>query len=163
YDLEQIQQAIPADAALVAWADQKAPVAGADPNGDHWACLVRRQGLPVWVRLPGSGANGTWTSADDALPLRLRQALGQATTPLPGTRREVATIARLFPQADVLVGSAASEQKLAELARDGALKRYAALHFATHGEVDPTTAWRCALVLAQDALPDPLQQALAGR
>src|SRR5207249_3141851 len=51
----------------------------------------------------------------------LRSGRGPAFPPLPGTRREVEAIAQLFPQAELLLGSEASEQRLEELARSGRL------------------------------------------
>jgi CHAT domain-containing protein len=83
--------------------------------------------------------------------------------PLPGTRREVEAIARLFPQADTLLGKAASERGLEALARDGRLRGYAVLHFATHGLLDPQRPMQSALALARDDLPDPLERVLAGQ
>src|SRR5207244_8911835 len=84
-------------------------------------------------------------------------------TPLPGTRTEVQAIARTFPKADLLLGSEASEQNLDQLATTGRLREYRFLHFATHGVLDDQSALRSALILAQDQLPDPLEQVLAGK
>src|SRR5262249_14910557 len=77
YDLPRIQAQLPADAALLAWVDIQALPKAADPNGEHWACVVRRRGIPLWVKLPGSGPGGAWTQDDDQLPQRGRQALSQ--------------------------------------------------------------------------------------
>src|SRR5262249_19549818 len=55
------------------------PPGAADAGAFHYACVVRRQGLPAWVRLPGRGPDRAWTEEDDALPGRLRQALAQRT------------------------------------------------------------------------------------
>ncbi len=66
-ELAQIQRQLPADAALVAWVDIRASLQAADPNGQHWACLVRSQGESTWVKLGGSGPRGTWTPDDDLL------------------------------------------------------------------------------------------------
>jgi tetratricopeptide (TPR) repeat protein len=76
YGLSRLQQHLPTDAAVLIWLDRRAwwPQQH-DPNGDHWACLVRASGPPVWVRLPGSGPEGAWTPADDALPQELRTRL----------------------------------------------------------------------------------------
>src|SRR5207244_6323842 len=49
YDLTRIQGQLPADAALVTWLDLKALPKAADPNGEHWGCVVRNSGEPVWV------------------------------------------------------------------------------------------------------------------
>jgi CHAT domain-containing protein/Flp pilus assembly protein TadD len=279
YDLARIQAQLPADAALVSWIDDAGEPKAADPQGEHWACLVRQRGAPVWVKLPGSGLKGAWTKDDDGLPAQVqalcikppaeagaswREAIGRlyrqrlaplaahlsarddlpavghlvvlpspalagvpvealieartdrqpaytvsyapsgtmfawlqekrkaaasgpkrsgsprllalgdpvftgsgkagkSLPPLPGTRREVEAIARLFDRADRLLGSAASEQRLEELAASDGLKDYAYLHLATHGVLHAQVALHSALILAQDDLPDPLQQILAGK
>jgi CHAT domain-containing protein len=82
---------------------------------------------------------------------------------LPGTRLEVEAIAALVPGSVRLVGSAASEQRLDALREAGRLKGYRLLHLATHAEADDQAPGRSALILAQDALPDPAGQAKAGR
>ena len=80
---------------------------------------------------------------------------GETRQRLPGTRREVEAIAALLPkdQTTLLLGSAANDAALHELARSGALKRYRYLHFAAHGETNPAVAMSSALILA----PDPKQ------
>jgi CHAT domain-containing protein len=70
--LEQLQAALPADAAFLAWIDV------ATKSGDvqeHWGCVVRPKGEPHWERLPGSAAQGKWTPEDDQLTTQFRQAL----------------------------------------------------------------------------------------
>jgi CHAT domain-containing protein/Flp pilus assembly protein TadD len=79
YELPRIQQALPVDAALLAWVDVKGDSHAVDPNGEHWACVVRHQGEPVWAKLPGSGDAGSWTESDSKLPDRVREALGSGT------------------------------------------------------------------------------------
>jgi CHAT domain-containing protein len=69
--LEAVQQALPAGTALVGWIDQ-------DP--DHWACLLRHSGDPVWVRLTGCGQDGAWTKEEQERTQRLRAALDPQTT-----------------------------------------------------------------------------------
>src|SRR5262249_24379475 len=71
---------------------------------------------------------------------------------LPGTRREVAAIAGLFPtdRATTLLGADARDPVVQGLARDGKLKGYRYLHFAAHGRDDPRSAYRTALLLAPD-------------
>jgi tetratricopeptide (TPR) repeat protein len=71
----QIQAALPADTALIAWIDLPAGRGAADPRGEHWAVLLRSRGEPVFQRLDGSGPGGEWTEEDIALPLHLRNAL----------------------------------------------------------------------------------------
>lgn len=69
---EEIQAALPAHAAILTWVDVS------DHSGkvqEHFVCIVRSGGEPKWVRLPGTGPDGTWTKDDTALPAKLRQAL----------------------------------------------------------------------------------------
>jgi len=73
--LEQLQAALPADAAFVAWVDV------ADTFGtvqEHWGCVVRPEGQPRWQRLPGSGPDKKWTQDDGNLPFQFRDALANA-------------------------------------------------------------------------------------
>jgi CHAT domain-containing protein len=81
--------------------------------------------------------------------------------PLPGTRLEVATLTALLPpdRVTLLLGSAASEQRLDALAAAGTLKQFRLLHFATHGTIDPASAAHSALELARDRLLGPEEQA----
>jgi Tfp pilus assembly protein PilF len=79
---------------------------------------------------------------------------------LPGTRFEVAAVQELFgtEAARVLLDSEASEQRLTDLARSGALSRYRYVHLATHGEVNDAFPLRSAMILARDQLPDDKQR-----
>jgi CHAT domain-containing protein len=63
----------------------------------------------------------------------------------------------------MLLGSDASEQRLDQLVVGGELKQFRYLHFATHGTVNPRIALESALILAQDRLPDPVDQILANK
>lgn len=71
----QIQKSLPPDAALIAWLDLAGQPKAVDPNGEHWAILLRAIGDPIWLRLHGSGEKGSWTDADTKLPSKLRTAL----------------------------------------------------------------------------------------
>src|SRR5262249_55553114 len=64
--LEQVQTALPTDTALVGWLDVKT---------HHWACVVRHEGDPLWVKIPGSGQDGAWTNEDEERPRAVRVAL----------------------------------------------------------------------------------------
>jgi tetratricopeptide (TPR) repeat protein len=66
--LSEIQAALPADAALIAWVDvaPEGP-SPADPDGDHWGVVVRPRGVPAWVPIAGTGPGGLWTKDDNAL------------------------------------------------------------------------------------------------
>jgi CHAT domain-containing protein len=90
---------------------------------------------------------------------------GSSHAPLPGTRKEVERIAAKFgaENATVLLGSDASEQALQELVDGDQLRQYRYLHFATHGVLDTERPFESALILAQDNLPDPYEQYIAGR
>jgi tetratricopeptide (TPR) repeat protein len=96
----------------------------------------------------------------DALLARAR---GDTFQPLPGSRREVEAIAKLFDKPEQLLGSDASEQRLDRLAAEGKLKDYRYLHLATHGFANPQQPLLSYLALCQDRLPDPLEQVLAGK
>ncbi|MFI5455328.1 MAG: tetratricopeptide repeat protein [Isosphaerales bacterium] len=74
--LNEIQAALPADAALVAWVD--IPPAGpnaADPDGERWGVVVRSRGIPAWIPIAGTGPDGLWTKDDIALADRVRTEL----------------------------------------------------------------------------------------
>ncbi len=73
-ELAEVQRALPADAALVFGIDWRL---SGQTQGEHWGCVVRAAGPPVWVPLKGSGARGAWTAADLALTARLRQELSR--------------------------------------------------------------------------------------
>jgi hypothetical protein len=74
--LSEIQAALPADVALVAWVDipPLAPNA-ANPDGEHWGVVVRPRGIPAWIPIPGSGPNVSWNEEDSGLARRLRTEL----------------------------------------------------------------------------------------
>src|SRR5579872_105136 len=74
-ELPAVQEALSEDTALVAWIDTKPVPKAADPDGDHWAVVVRKSGEPVWIDLPGTGEKDQWTETDFALPGKLRDAL----------------------------------------------------------------------------------------
>jgi tetratricopeptide (TPR) repeat protein len=77
---EKIQASLPPDAAMIGWLDLPGQHQAADPNGEHWAVLLRSAGPPVWVRLRGSGEQHAWTDVDTGLPAHLRAALQSSTS-----------------------------------------------------------------------------------
>jgi CHAT domain-containing protein/tetratricopeptide (TPR) repeat protein len=276
YELAQIQGQLPADTALVAWIDIKGHPRAADPDGDHWACLVRSQGEPIWVKVGGGGPDGVWTSDDDRLlreaaaqlrvpagrsaapwkpaagtlaarrldpldgplgphdglprvtnliiltspklagvpiealvearppdrprytvsyapsgtmfawlrarprpdrkpgdvPRRLLalgdpqfdeallKARGTPLPPLPGSRREVEALARLFEQSQTLIGADASEERLDALAAADQLRGFDVLHLSTHGAANPRLPMHSALLLAGDTRSDASERVL---
>jgi tetratricopeptide (TPR) repeat protein len=70
--LAQVQTAIAADAAMILWLDVSDFGGGIK---EHWGCVIRCTGEPVWERLPGTGPGGTWCDDDKALPEQLQTAL----------------------------------------------------------------------------------------
>ena len=82
--------------------------------------------------------------------------------PLPHTRIEVDRIVEVCPQAEVLLGADASEQRFVELAESGRLREFDVIHVATHAFADNARAERSALILSQVDLPDAREAALAG-
>ena len=102
YPRDRIQAELAADAAIVGWLDLKTQPGAADPKGDHWACVVRRIGQPVWVRITGSGPDQAWTKSDDELAGRVRKLMSD-NQPAEG-RQPLADLARqrLDPLTNVL-------------------------------------------------------------
>jgi hypothetical protein len=131
-----------------------------------------REGTEQAIRLaPGSlgavfdprsarAAVRAWRKAQQDVAVR-----GSGHAALPGTAFEVAALRRLVGQraTRLLTGSLACEQQLDRMAAAGYLKHFRLLHFATHAEVDWQAPERSALILAQDRLPDPLEQARQGK
>ena len=91
-----------------------------------------------------------------SLEALVRAYRGATFEPLPGTRLEVQSIAALFNESTVLLGSDASEQALEALRTRGQLASFDVIHLATHGRVDDLAPMNSRLLLAQDRLPDPL-------
>jgi hypothetical protein len=74
--LKDIQAALPADTALLAWVDIL-PVgpSAADSDGDHWGVVVRSRGVPAWVPIAGTGKDGHWTDDDIGIARKFRAAV----------------------------------------------------------------------------------------
>jgi tetratricopeptide (TPR) repeat protein len=74
--LDEIQAALPADTALIAWVD--IPPVGpnaADPDGEHWGVVIRSRGVPAWVSIAGTGPDGLWSKDDTELASQVRTEL----------------------------------------------------------------------------------------
>ena len=108
--LAEIQAALPADAALVAWVDfLPAGPNAADPDGEHWGVVVRSRGVPAWVPIAGTGPGGLWTVDDYTLAGRVRMELRSrpgASTAAPRPLVDRLRAQRLEPLRDAL-GTAA--------------------------------------------------------
>jgi CHAT domain-containing protein/tetratricopeptide (TPR) repeat protein len=75
FDLKDVAAALTPDAALVGWLDLPGAPKAADPDGEHWAFVLRARGEPAVVRLHGTGPGDHWAEADAQLPADLRVAL----------------------------------------------------------------------------------------
>jgi CHAT domain-containing protein len=95
--LQAIQDRLTDDSALVLWID-------ASRWQEHWGCVVRRWGLPAWVRLEGSGPGGAWTEGDDKLPHLLRNDLARGEPDFARRARRLAA-QRLGPLAPYLAAT----------------------------------------------------------
>jgi CHAT domain-containing protein/tetratricopeptide (TPR) repeat protein len=84
---------------------------------------------------------------------RAYDSLGLAWRPLPGARREIDAVGRLFGAApgDLYVGANATETRLRALDASGELARYRHLLFAAHGYLSTEAPALSALVLGRDA------------
>jgi CHAT domain-containing protein len=102
FDLGHIQARLAADAALVCWLDLKTQPKAASPKGDHWACVVRHTGAPMWMRIFGTGPDRSWTKADDDRPGQVRKLLSGGSS--PGWQKPLAELAqqRFGPLDDAL-------------------------------------------------------------
>jgi CHAT domain-containing protein/tetratricopeptide (TPR) repeat protein len=76
--LAEVQERVPDDTALVGWLWVRTTLSPAGPREFLWGCVLRRRGAPVWVPLPGTGPDGTWTGEENELRRRLGQALALA-------------------------------------------------------------------------------------
>jgi tetratricopeptide (TPR) repeat protein len=75
--LDQLQAALPAHAAFVAWLDEWGPSSGIQ---ERWGCVVRSSGDPHWERLPGSGRGGKWTNEDTELLIHAHKELTKSAS-----------------------------------------------------------------------------------
>jgi CHAT domain-containing protein/tetratricopeptide (TPR) repeat protein len=139
-------------ATLFAWLQEHRP------GQDHGTIQPRRllalgDPVPPLYQGPSPPAPSTFAQIKgDAL---LRHARGALFERLPGSRREVQSIAGLFDQSQVYLGSDASKQTLAGLRSRGELTKFDVIHLATHGQIDDQLPMNSRLLLSQDRLPDP--------
>jgi CHAT domain-containing protein len=74
---------------------------------------------------------------------------GLSLTPLPATRRELAALRSLSPQARLWLGAEATEERAKALGRDARI-----VHFACHGYLDEQFPLESGLALSMSAGPD---------
>jgi len=106
-------------------------------------------------RTPYTGARRVLLVGDPLFP-------PEGLPPLPASRYEVNEIAAAAPNATVLLGAYASEQRLCEMVESGGLEDFDVIHLATHAVVDNDRPGRSAVALTQVDLPDPLEAARSG-
>jgi len=85
--------------------------------------------------LSSNSASGRTVKQSRNRKVRSIRDLGLEWEPLPASRREVESVGSLFDEKNklLLLGTAASEERLRELNAEGALKRYRYLLFSAHG------------------------------
>jgi CHAT domain-containing protein len=89
-----------------------------------------------------------------------RIARGDDYAELPGTQVEITRLAALFDARSVktLTRADASEERLDELRKSGALKEFRYLHLATHGVANDVRAFESALILTRPTRPPEVRQ-----
>ena len=134
-----------------------------DPPFSRWQADV----------MEGENVEGAWeaSASDEEAPadgellvsaVRGNQAAIGQLPRLVGSRREVGLVAKMFKEAQVLLGREASEEALVGMAARGELGAMEVIHLATHALVDEERPGQSALVLSQVDLPDALEAAIAG-
>src|SRR5262249_54294592 len=94
WSFTDVQKYLPADTAIIVWASEY----------EHWACVLRRKGEPIWVKLTGTGLKGAWTTDEDLLPSQLYQALSDFNESAVRRERLLAKVRKMWfaPLADSL-------------------------------------------------------------
>jgi tetratricopeptide (TPR) repeat protein len=98
--LERVQAALPRDTALLGWVG---PIIAEAPDPQHWACLLRHEGDPIWVKVPAMGEGQSRLKGEDRRVGELRAALESRD---PGWQEvaEVVAARMLGPLRDHLQG-----------------------------------------------------------
>ncbi|MEW6747596.1 MAG: CHAT domain-containing tetratricopeptide repeat protein [Planctomycetota bacterium] len=81
--------------------------------------------------------------------------------PLHHARFEVESVAGLFDEGEVYLGSEASAGRLRALAREDRLGEFDFIHVAAHAVIDPARPLESAIILPCDPSVDPVAQVLA--
>ncbi len=69
--LAEVRDALPHDAALLGWVDLRSQgETYPSKRLRHWACIVRKSGEPIWIQIPGSGAEEAWRRRTRIVPRR---------------------------------------------------------------------------------------------
>ncbi|MCA9171919.1 MAG: CHAT domain-containing protein, partial [Planctomycetales bacterium] len=113
----------------------------------------QQSGSAEGSRLLAIGAPNV-SASSVASPEFAARADSQSPPSLPGTERELASIAALFGQrATTILGDNATTYALQDLADADELRKYRYLHFAMHGEANHTIPLQSALLLASPTQP----------
>ena len=129
--------------------------AQAQAKEKQYRSLVRSKDLfamgnPVYEPLSGAAAsrNARLRNAPLVTEEQLKELKGFWPN-LPGTKVEIDSLVRVFPNSDTYMQAQASEARLQELNAAGALKNYRYLHFAVHGNLSTADPALSSLVLSQ--------------
>jgi CHAT domain-containing protein/Tfp pilus assembly protein PilF len=134
------------------WAELKTtrrPADGSAPAPTFTLAAFGDPHYPVFQSIePQAGAQSIETARNVPGDFRVRAAVETGRfdwSPLPGTRREVQEIARLFPEssARIFLGQNATEETAKKLGREPHI-----IHFAVHGHLDDRFPWNSALALS---------------
>jgi hypothetical protein len=150
--------------------DDRADVDPGTAQEPGHAVTIWRDGTLVDLTLPPGRLDlvfdlrppGVVIAAQHAADELVRRSRGAAPERLLHSRHEVAAIAGLFEQPEVLLGPDASEARLIALAGSDRLRQFDILHFATHGVLNPQDSMRSALLLASDLRSEAVARALRG-
>ena len=129
--------------------------AQAQAKEKQYRSLVRSKDLfamgnPVYEPLSGAAAsrNARLRNAPLVVEDQLKELKGFWPN-LPGTKVEIDSLVRVFPNSDTYMQAQASEARLQELNAAGTLKNYRYLHFAVHGNLSTADPALSSLVLSQ--------------
>lgn len=79
YELDRVQRQLSDQMAIIAWLDFPASPETA-ASAEHWACVVRHEGPPKWIRLSGTRSQSHWSSRDTSLAERVSMQLAKRPT-----------------------------------------------------------------------------------
>jgi tetratricopeptide (TPR) repeat protein/membrane-associated protease RseP (regulator of RpoE activity) len=84
--VERIQAALRPEQALLCWLDYRLPPTPDRDQGEHWACVLRREGDPIWIDLTLARPRHVWSKDDGKLAGQVGELLRQLVEPMSLTR-----------------------------------------------------------------------------
>ena len=141
-------------ATIYAWLRERAAPADSSPSQSKLLAI-------------GAAADSVSPAPEAVASLAARDSDAESWPSLPGTQRELQSIAALFGErARTIAGAEATPAQLTALVQEGNLRRYRYLHFAMHGEANHTVPLQSALVLGNatntvDVAANPTRAILA--